>query len=154
MTRIQPLSFFFKIGDKTYETIGSFGGESYAYIYNSHIDEYGWKVKGSSGNKSVDVNLFLQGSPSVISSTTLPSTPPDLSSFGTKVFSFQSVDYLNESDYIQTDFVGTLTSLTAANTQPSQPVPEPASALGILAFGAMGGGSLLRRRKKLQSSKA
>lgn len=29
-----------------------------------------------------------------------------------------------------------------------KPVPEPASTLGILAFGALGGGSLLKRKKK------
>jgi phospholipase/lecithinase/hemolysin len=36
----------------------------------------------------------------------------------------------------------------------SKPVPEPASTLGVLAFGALGVGSLLRRRQKQQRQKA
>lgn len=31
---------------------------------------------------------------------------------------------------------------------PTQPIPEPASMLGIMAFGALGGGKLLKRRKQ------
>lgn len=33
-------------------------------------------------------------------------------------------------------------------TVPGQPVPEPASMLGIMAFGALGGGRLLRKKKQ------
>lgn len=152
------IKFLFNIGNKTYETIGSFGGESYIDVgdhydvFYGYQDEYIFSTSGNSENKYASASLYLIGSTDILYDIFLPSTPPDLSLFSTKQFSFISVD-----DVQQTVFNGTLETLTLAGSQPgpvTQPVPEPASTLGILAFGAMGGGSLLRRRKKLQTSKA
>ena len=75
-----------------------------------------------------------------------------LGSVGAEVYSFGQARVAGgETTGEPNTFIFAFAGVGGTPVPPSEPVPEPASMLGILAFGALGGKKLLKRRQQKQA---